>query len=394
MKRKIVAIICAVLFLFSFSVGCMSGESSESVKNPALDIPDFIVEIPKGKNPIILQITDTQTIDSAQRRRQDRLSNAMAEYWATDKMDERLNGYLDKIIEEVKPDLILFTGDLIYGEFDDAGTSMEALVNKIDGYGIPWAPIFGNHEPESKKGVDWQCYMLESAKNCLFKQGKVTGNGNYTVGISQGGKLTRVFFMMDSNGAGNASEESLSNGQTMPTQGFERDQVAWFEEVGGKIKKDSPETKISFAFHIQIQAFYDAYAKYGFSKDSTTPINIDTHPNKADGDFGYLGYAWGDGWDVNGAIFAKMKALGVDSIYCGHEHENSASVVFDGVRFQFGQKISTYDRCNWLMADGTIKGAYPPINGTPIMGGTVNVLNENGEIIDAYIHYVSGFENK
>ena len=29
----------------------------------------------------------------------------------------------------------------------------------------------------------WQAARLESAENCLFRQRKLTGNGNYTVGI-------------------------------------------------------------------------------------------------------------------------------------------------------------------------------------------------------------------
>ena len=63
---------------------------------------------------------------------------------------------------------------------------------------------------------------------------------------------------------------------------------------------------------------------------------------------------------------------------------------YEGVRFQFAQKISTYDRCNWRMADGSIKTAYPDPGGDPIMGGTVNVLSNDGTIKDAYIYYCGG----
>ena len=67
-------------------------------------------------------------------------------------------------------------------------------------YDIPWAPVFGNHDNESMKGVDWQCEQLKRAKKCLFLQRELTGNGNYTVGIRKGNELKRVFFMLDSNG--------------------------------------------------------------------------------------------------------------------------------------------------------------------------------------------------
>lgn len=365
--------------------------SVATVINP-LNIPDFIVEVEEGRQPVILQISDTQIIDQAQSRPGDSQSS----YYAIEKLEERLLGYLRDTINGVKPDLILITGDLVYGKFDDNGTSLLALIEAMESFGIPWAPVFGNHDNESKKGVDWQCQQLENAEHCLFKQRTLTGNGNYTVGISQGGKLTRIFFMMDSNACSEASEESKANGHTAPTRvGFADDQVEWFVGVGEILKQYSPNTKVSFAFHIQIYEFKNAYAKYGFTNQNTSnnPINIDKHPDKEDGDFGYIGEGLKGAWDQNGKIFAKMVEMGVDSIYVGHEHCNNASVVYNGVRFQFSQKISTYDRCNWLQDDGTIISAYPEPGGEPMMGGTVNILDEDGNIIDAYIYYANGDPN-
>ena len=84
-----------------------------------------------------------------------------------------------------------------------------------------------------------------------------------------------------------------------------------------------------------------------------------------------------------------MKKLGVDSIFCGHEHCNSASVVYDGIRFQFAQKSSTYDRYNVLDSQGHIVGGYS-LAGTPLIGGTAFSLSqEDGTIINPYI-YLAG----
>ena len=57
------------------------------------------------------------------------------------------------------------TGDLVYGEFDDSGASFIKFVNFMETFGIPWAPVMGNHEGTSRKGYDWQCKILENAKN-------------------------------------------------------------------------------------------------------------------------------------------------------------------------------------------------------------------------------------
>ncbi len=366
---------------------------SVSTKINPLSVVDFVVEVEEGRDPIVLQLSDTQIIDASQCR--DGRESSMS-YYGPDKIEARMTGFIRETVTAVNPDLILITGDLVYGEFDDKGTSLLTLIDIMDSFQIPWAPVFGNHDNESKKGADWQSEQFENAKYCLFKQRTLTGNGNYTVGISQGGKLTRVFFMMDSNGGGHVSAESLANGHTTSSPGFGLDQVDWFVTIGQVLNEWSPETKISFAFHIQIAMFETAYEKYGFTNSNTAdnPINIETHENRAETDFGYIGSDLKGAWDQNNIIYNKMKSIGVDSIFVGHEHLNSASVVYDGVRFQFGQKISMYDRCNWLKDDGTIVGVYNEVqNATPIMGGSVIVLSkEDGSIKDGYIYYCGGID--
>lgn len=353
------------------------------------------MSLEEDKEPVILQLTDTQIIDSAQQRYDGRLGTDAANYWATDKMEDRCFSYLRETVEATDPDLILLTGDLVYGEFDDNGTAFVKLVEFMESLDIPWAPIFGNHENESKMGVDWQCQKLESAKNCLFKQRSLTGNGNYTVGIKQGNELKRVFFMLDSNGCGAMSSESLANGHSKTTGGFGADQIALYTKTAQNVKEEWPDAKFSFAFHIQPQIFSAAYAKYGFTNSDTinNPINIDALSNKAEGDFGYIGRDLKNPWDTDFSVYNGMKELGCDSIFVGHEHCNSASVVYDGVRFQFGQKSSTYDRTNYKKSDGSIVGASGYAAGEPIVGGTVMTLsNTDGSISDAYIYYCNTSE--
>lgn len=357
-----------------------------------VELVDFIVDVESGKEPVILQLSDTQIIDSSQNRRAEPFDDYARNYWSMKKIDERLYDSLTETIEATKPDLILITGDLVYGEFDDNGTVLENLIAKMESFGIPWAPVFGNHDNESAKGVDWQCQQLENAQHCLFKQRTLTGNGNYTVGIRQDGVLKRVFFMMDSNGC---AAMQNPNGHSKTSVGFGQDQMDWSVELAQQIKKASPDTKLSFAFHIQLAVFAKAYEKYGFTNSDTinNPINIDKLENKAEGDFGYIGRDLKSPWDDNNYFYNRIKAAGVDSIFVGHEHCNSASVVYGGVRFQFGQKIGTYDRANFVKDNGEIYGAYMGAD-TPLSGGTVMVMAEDGSFKDAYIHLTGDAQTK
>lgn len=368
-------------------------------KKTAADYVDFVVKVPENRDMVVLQLTDTQIEDSTQVREGSSFNSMQDAYWKPEYMDERCFDICRQTVEKTKPDLILVTGDLVYGKYDDKGTSFTALVEFFESLDIPWAPVFGNHDNESYKGADWQCEQLENAENCLFKQRTLTGNGNYSVGIMQGGKLKRVFFMLDSNGCASMSSETFSNGHSRKDVGFGQDQIDWYTDVAENISEKQSGMKYTFAFHIQPVIFKEAYKKYGFTNSGTqsNPINIDIHPNKAESDFGYIGRDLKSAWDNDYSLYNGMKTIGTDSILVGHEHCNSASVVYDGIRFQYGQKSSAYDRINFKKADGTIEGAgaYYTRLGEQILGGTVMTLSEaDGKIDDAYIYYYKNQESE
>ena len=361
-------------------------ENEEEQAKTVFDLVDFIVDVPDGRDPIVLHLTDMQIIDSSQQRSADRLGGSQTEYWKPENKDIRCYDYLRDIIENTNPDLILITGDLVYGEFDDNGENLLELIEFMESFKIPWAPVFGNHDNESHKGVDWQCDQLEAAEHCLFLQRELTGNGNYTVGIRQGDELTRVFFMIDSNGCSGASAESKANGHTKTGVGFGQDQIKWYTDLAKEISKKSPDTKLSMAFHIQLSVFVDAFAKYG--TDGNKQVFIDDLASKTDGDFGYIGKPLKSSWGSQD-LWDSIKALGVDSILVGHEHANSASIIYEGIRLQYGMKCSTYDRNNYIRSNGEIYLSYLPDSTAdkPWIGGTVMKLDSNGMIADSYIYY-------
>ena len=369
--------------------GCLS-EEEKFIKEHI----DFIVDVESGREPVVLQLTDTQIIDPEQARTPERLSVREIAYWAKDRIDECCYDDIAETIENTKPDLILLTGDNVYGEFDDEGTSFTSLVEYMDSFKIPWAPVFGNHDNECALGADWQCEQFEDAKYCLFKQRELTGNGNYTVGIRQDDEIKRVFFMLDSNGATNGSAETFANKHSRPYSGFGQDQIEWYTETGKTIKEQFPDVKYTFAFHIPLLIFEETYQKYNLTSCEITDkvINIDELEEKEETDFGCIGASVEGSWDSEYLVWDGIKALGVDSVLVGHEHRNSASIMYDGVRLQFGQKTGAYDCVNYQKADGSIYSAYCGQD-TPMSGGTVMKLSpKDGSIVDSYIYLCRGLQ--
>ncbi len=348
--------------------------------------PDFVVEVPADRDAIVLQLTDTQIIDGAQSRPTQ--SSGDKTTYATEKIPQYCYDYVEETVEATNPDLIILTGDLVYGKYDDNGSALQGLIALMESFEIPWAPVFGNHENESAMGADWQCQQLENAEYCLFKQRELTGNGNYTVGIKQGDSLTRVFVMLDSNGCGDASAQSTANGHTKTSAGFGNDQIVWYTKEISTLKMYHPTVKVSFAFHIQLSVFTSALSSYGgASSGNDQDIWVNSGKN-----FGHIGRPIKSTWDKDNAVFNGMKSLGADSIFVGHEHCNSASIVFQGVRLQYGQKSSEYDRFNVVTGENKVVAGYlystVRKNGTPLIGGTVIVLSQaDGAIKDGYIYY-------
>ena len=358
--------------------GCSGLDNVFGKKNKETTV-DFVVEVEKGRDPIVLQLTDTQIIDSSQQRNPNRLGAEKTEYWAKDKKEDRCYKYIREVVNRTQPDLIILTGDIIYGEFDDDGSCLTEFVAFMDSFEIPWAPVFGNHDNESIMGVDWQCEQFENAEYCLFKQRELFGNGNYSVGIKQNGKIVRAFYMLDSNGCANYSIQSLACGHFKPSQGFGQDQIDWYKTSIQELKAKYPDVKISFAFHIQTRVFFDALqVKYGFSGQ---PLDLDK--NGVAGDFGRVPYNF-SAWDYNGFIWEDMKQLGVDSVFVGHEHSINSSVVYEGIRLQFGQKSSAYDSISYRGETGEIIISSVDA-GMPIVGGTVIQISQEDASINPYI---------
>lgn len=313
---------------------------------------DSIVKVNKD-NCKILQLTDIQVIDSAQMRYATRLCPQEREAWKIENVDEVAFLDIDWLINKTNPDVIVITGDIVYGEFDDNCTTLPLIIEKFESYGIPWAPVWGNHDNECLKGVAWQCDLLEKAPNCLFKRGNVTGTGNYTVGIFNAeNTLKRVLYMLNSHGCWSASDESLKLG-VKRDYGFEPDQIAWLTSVGENLKKNYGNVPAFACFHTGTVDVIDALEKKGvydrqmrFETERFKPYVWDSKD-----EFGELNETL---QIVTPAVLPLFKSLGVDGVFLGHTHVNSFSIVSDGIRWTQGLKTGKYDYRKDNLLGGTV----------------------------------------
>lgn len=386
---SLTAMLCSLTMLFGTACGGgttdgsadESSTSSPSEENTDFSqVVDFTVDVPVGRDPIVLMLSDPQIIDAAQQRTDDRLGG-LTDRYSRANIEDRVLRYIREAVTQTQPDLILIAGDIVYGEFDDSGYATELFVQFMETFQIPWAPVMGNHDAETAKGIDWVCDLYENATHCLFNQNTLTGNGNYTVGITQGGKLLRTFFMMDSNGYGTMSAATSANGHSTSTAGFGLDQIDWYQQEIANIKEVSPQTKLSFLFHIPIKAFVDALIENGFDNASNNSfVNFDTDSNPDT--FGMAHERISFPWDNANTTFNDLKACGVDSIFSAHAHGNSMGAKYQGVHLQFGLKTGTYDQAMYRNGNDVNYGYTD--GGDPIVGGTVIPVSKTDGTISPY----------
>ena len=341
-----------------------------------LDMLDFTVDVEAGRDVVVLQLSDTQIIDSSQARSEGRLDDTSDILYAPSQTTTLCYAYIATAIRKANPDFIFIAGDVIYGEFDDNGSQLQALVDLMDGFKIPWAAVYGNHDNESMMTPTWQNEVLASSKYGMFKKGDTDGNGNYTVGIIQGGALTRVFYMMDSNGCKNF-KLNASEYNVIKTQGFTQAQVDWLQArmvslddaLGGK------SVGASMVYHIPSMEFYYANQRY-LEKASTFTINDQV--KGYNGDIGtyqsnlssaFVAPAASDGT----AYLDILKQYHVDSVFSGHYHSTNTSVLWEGIRWTMGLKTGQY------VDYGTYKGHQ-------LLGGTQISFSDNGVSVSHLYH--------
>ena len=342
---------------------------------------DFSISISKGRfgsfvtvpagEVRILQLTDIQIIDSDQMRVPDRLCTRERLKWTPDRVWDNAYRYVQEAIDAAQPHLIVITGDNVYGEFDDSGRQFRDFCDFFESLGIPWAPVFGNHDNESDFGVSRQCAYLESLPRCLFMRGDATGHGNYAVTLGTDLRIRdderSVPSTDDKNSVPSTDDKKsvpsairtllmLDSHGCLTHPGIRADQIELCRKALEEVREQCGTLPPLFAcYHIPSDEFLHAAADAGYQGDSDYWAKYElgvTLPAR-NGDFGKRDDPQGRVGD-NDAFLEFFKAAGGDGIFVGHYHKNCTSILSDGVRYTFGLKTGVYDYHNSDMIGGTL----------------------------------------
>ncbi len=147
---------------------------------------------------------------------------------------ERMN----QVLDDEKPDLVIFTGDIIYSK--PALENMRNVLKTVSDRKIPFSIVFGNHDNEQGATKEELLKVAESLPYSLTADEvpEISGVGNYalTVRSSDGKKDACVLYCIDSN------TYSTIKG----VKGYDyikRDQIDWYCKKSAEFTRNNGESR-------------------------------------------------------------------------------------------------------------------------------------------------------
>ncbi|KAF8159653.1 Metallo-dependent phosphatase-like protein [Crassisporium funariophilum] len=101
--------------------------------------------------------------------------------------DNLTNSLISHVLEQEKPDLVVFSGDQLNGQGStwDPKSVLAKFARAVTDKGVPWAAVFGNHDEEDGLPKDQQVALMKALPYSLVERGPkdVHGVGNYVLKV-------------------------------------------------------------------------------------------------------------------------------------------------------------------------------------------------------------------
>ena len=245
----------------------------------------------------ILQLTDTH-------------------YVSGDPRSERALKNVAEMLDTERPDLVIHTGDVIFGK--PAEASLREILSLIADRKIPFAVTLGNHDEEFGKNRREVFDIIRSIPcniNTPVKEIYGVSNDIITLSSATDDTVKWVFYLFDSN----------RHSKLPGIKGYDYihfDQIAWYRTHSQAFTKRNGGTPVpSLAF------FHIPLPEYNYA------TRLDTR-RVMKGNFGEEPYSP----HVNSGLFVSLKEMGdVQAILCGHDHDNDYAMQWNGMFLMFGR---------------------------------------------------------
>ena len=218
---------------------------------------------------------------------------------------------MNRVLDEEKPDLVIYTGDITTAK--PATEGLDRAFEPAISRGIPYAATLGNHDDEQDLTRQQLFDYIRKKQGSLNSQAE--GN-DFAINVtSADGKQTKaVLYVMDSN--------AYSTIDSLKGYGwFRRDQIDWYARKSAALTAANggkPLPALAF-FHIPFPEYNEASTALG------NPL-VGQRGEKACSPA------------INSGMFAAMLEAGdVMGTFVGHDHVNNYVTPWHGILLGYGQ---------------------------------------------------------
>ncbi|AED97710.1 unnamed protein product [Arabidopsis thaliana] len=286
----------------------------------------------------ILQVADMHFANGAKTQCQNVLPSQRAHC-----SDLNTTIFMSRVIAAEKPDLIVFTGDNIFGfDVKDALKSINAAFAPAIASKIPWVAILGNHDQESTFTRQQVMNHIVKLPNTLSQVNPpeaahyIDGFGNYNLQIHgaadsklQNKSVLNLYFL----DSGDYSSVPYMEGYDW----IKTSQQFWFDRTSKRLKREynakpNPQEGIAPGlayFHIPLPEFLSFDSKNatkGVRQEGTSAAS------------------------TNSGFFTTLIARGdVKSVFVGHDHVNDFCGELKGLNLCYGGGFGyhAYGKAGW-----------------------------------------------
>ncbi len=226
---------------------------------------------------------------------------------------EKTFGRISDMLRTENPDFVIFTGDVVTSK--PAKVMWDRLMDTLERYDVPFAVVFGNHDPEQELSRAEMSRIITASAGNLNALDKNDELADIEIPIlgSKEDKPAAMLYCMDSH--------DYSNIEGTGTYAwFDRGQVDWLYDSCLKTAKKagSPLPSLAF-FHIPLPEFAGAWSNRGNSRMGRRAED-ECHGK------------------VNQGMFAAMLESGsVMGVFAGHDHDNDYVVAEHGIALGYGR---------------------------------------------------------
>ncbi len=258
-------------------------------------------------------------------------------------------------IADVKPDLVVFTGDIILSNHQQIDAVRFAKL--FEDMGVYWTFVFGNHEARSEK--EYHKYLLmknmSQYEHCLAKFGPsdLFGYGNHIINImNRSGTVKQSLFLFDS-GRNISDKYRFENGLDSDLRGYDyikNNQKNWYKKHIEEQERIYGDFKSLVFMHIPLCEYENVNKLSKFGEYIPT---------------GRAKIIYGSQYEsigcspVNSGLFSLIKELGsTQAVFAGHDHVNDFCAEYDGIKLVYVQPggyetytmgdLKKWDESRWM----------------------------------------------